>query len=406
MNSSQEAKISQQQVSDIIDKCGGERLQHCKTCEDCVSTCFLTNTYPDMTPRDIPKGLIDGSVQELVDSEFIWACTLCTLCTVDCPKEIHMDVIIRSLRGLARQQGKGPKRLEEGLAKIKEVGNSVGIDTEEFVDSVEWLGEELAEEIEGIDEDEFTIPVDKQGAEMLYVPNPREFTSAPRMFSVYIKFLLTIGADWTFASNICDISNWAYYMGDDETNIKLIRNVVDTARRLGVKTLVTTECGHGFKILRKDAEALLGEPLGFEVVSIVEVAHRCFKDGSLRLVKGALEEKVTYHDPCNVGRKLGIYEPPRELLKYLAPNYVEMTHHSKYGLCCGGGGGVAQNTEMGRKRLEFGKAIQEQVVETGAQIVASSCQMCLAQLIDIQEHYKLPVKMKSLMELVMDSLAE
>jgi Fe-S oxidoreductase len=260
MTGSQGDKISQQQVSDIINKCGGEHLEHCRTCEDCVSTCFLTNTYPGMTPRDIPRGLIDGRVQELVDSEFIWACTLCSRCVVDCPEKIHMDKIVRSLRGLARQQGKGPKRLEEGLAKIKEVGNSVGIDSEEFVDSVEWLGEELADEIEGIDADEFTIPVDKEGAEILYIPNPREFTSAPRMFSVYIKFLLTTGADWTFASNICDISNWAYYMGDDETNAKLIRNVVDTARHLGVKTLVTTECGHGFKILRNDAEELLGEP--------------------------------------------------------------------------------------------------------------------------------------------------
>ena len=158
MTGSQGDKISQQQVSDIINKCGGDHLEHCRTCEDCVSTCFLTNTYPGMTPRDIPRGLIDGRVQELVDSEFIWACTLCSRCVVDCPEKIHMDKIVRSLRGLARQQGKGPKRLEEGLAKIKEVGNSVGIDSEEFVDSVEWLGEELADEIEGIDADDFTIP--------------------------------------------------------------------------------------------------------------------------------------------------------------------------------------------------------------------------------------------------------
>lgn len=392
--------------SEIIGKCGGDLLAHCRTCQDCMYTCFLTESYPGVTPRDIPRGVAEGRVQQLVDSEFIWACTLCNRCTVDCPKGLQIDQIVRALRGLARLQGKSPKRLEEGLEKIREFGNSVGIDTEEFVDSVEWLGEELVDEMDGIDEDEFTIPVDREGSELLYIPNPREFTSAPNMFGVYVKFFLTIGAEWTFASNVCDISNWAYYMGDDDTNVKLVRNVVEAARRLGVKALVTTECGHGFKILRKDAEKLLGEPLGFDVISIVELAHSSFQQGRLKLIKGAVEETVTYHDPCNVGRKLGIYEPPRELLRFLSPNFVEMTHHSKYGLCCGGGGSVAQNTEMGQKRLEFARAIQEEILQSGANIVATSCQMCLAQLNDMQEHYDMPVKMKSVMELVMDSLAE
>jgi Fe-S oxidoreductase len=393
-------------ASAIVSACGGDSLKHCLTCDECVSLCFIEHLYPGVTPREITRGVLEGRIQELVDSDFLWACTLCGKCTMDCPKGLHMDSIIRKLRGISLRQGKAPKRLQEGLDKIKEIGNSVGIDEEEFVDSLQWLGEEAAEEMEGVDEDEFSVPVDKEGVEFLYIPNPREYTSAPNMFSVYLGFFLAVKADWTFASNLRDISNWAYYMGDEETHLMLVRNIVDTARRLGVKAIVTTECGHGFKIIRKDAEGLIGEPLGFEVISIVELAYRYFKEGRLRLRQGAVEESVTYDDPCNVGRKLGIYDEPRELLKYIAKEYLEMTPARRDGICCGGGGGVAQNTDMGQKRLEFGRAKRDQILASGAKIVTTSCQMCLAQLNDIQIHYELPVKTRTVMELVMESLAD
>lgn len=75
-------------------------------------------------------------------------------------------------------------------------------------------------------------------------------------------------------------------------------------------------------------------------------------------------------------------------------------------VCCGGGGSVAQNTDMGGKRLQFGRKLHEKILSTGAKICTTSCQMCLAQLNDLQEHYKMPVQMKTVMELVMASMDE
>ena len=406
MTMSAENIITEQLATAITLKCGGEDLRECLTCDICVSTCFLTDAYPAMNPRVLTRKILDGRIQDLVDSEFIWACTLCTRCTVDCPKGLKMDLIVRTLRNLAREQGKGPKRLIEGVERIKEVGNSVGIDSKEFIETLEWLGEEAVAEIENIDEENFAVPVDKEGAEFLYLPNPREYTSSPHLFSVYLRFFSVINADWTFGSDVCDISNWAYFIGDEETSYKLVRNIVDTTRRLAVKTLVSTECGHGLKILRNDAERMLGEPLGFEVISIVELAHRSFKEGRLRLIRGAVEDSVTYHDPCDVGRKLGIYEPPRDLLKFVAQDFIEMSPHSKYSLCCGGGGSVAQNTDMGKKRLENARPKRDQILETGAKVVATACQACLTQLNDIKVHYNMPVTVKSVLELVVESLAD
>jgi hypothetical protein len=92
-----------------------------------------------------------------------------------------LDHMVRALRGVAHELGKVPTRLEERLARIKEIGNSVGIDEKEFVETLQWLGEEAAGELEGVDEEDFSIPIDKRGAEFLYIPNPREYTSAPQM---------------------------------------------------------------------------------------------------------------------------------------------------------------------------------------------------------------------------------
>jgi len=357
-----------------------------------------------MNPRKLVHRMVTGRIQELADSEFIWACTLCGRCTTECPKGIEMDKLVRYLRGIAWQSGKAPGRIVEGVKKAIEFGNNTGLDSEAFIDMAEWMVEELADEMEGLPEEGLSVPIDKEGAQVLYIPNPREYTSNPNMFQMYVKFFHYTHTDWTISSKVFDITNWAYYLGDHEDAVMLVRNLVEEARRLKVKTLLSTECGHGFKILRKDAEEWLGEPLGFEVLSVVELAHGYLQQGKLPVRSAAVEGRVTYHDPCNVGRKLGVYEPPRELIRAVAPDFVELWPNRKYSVCCGGGGSVGQNTDMGRKRLEHARMKRDQILRAGATIVTTSCQNCLSQLQDLQSRYAMPVEVKSVMELLVQAM--
>jgi Fe-S oxidoreductase len=383
---------------------GGENLRVCLTCGECVSRCFLTDGYPDMNPRKLIRKILTGRETEAADSEFIWACTLCGRCTTECPKGLKMDVIVRELRALARDRGNAPARIVEGVEKALEVGNNTGISSEEFVDTAEWMAEEAEEDIEDMEEGGLAVPFDRQGAEMLYVPNPREYTSNPQMFQMYLKFFYYTGVDWTLSSKFFDITNWAYYLGDQKAATALVRNLVEETRRLGAKILLSTECGHGFKILRDDAEHWLGEPLGFEVISVVELAHKLYKEGRLSIKPGSIQAKVTYHDPCNVGRKLGVYEPPRELIRAVATDFVELWPNRKYSICCGGGGSVGQNTDMGKKRLEHARMKHDQIMRTGAQIITTSCQNCLSQLGDLQARYNMPLEVKSVIELLVEAM--
>ena len=395
---------SQENGSEIAASVNPSIIGNCMTCGECISRCFLNSGYPDMNPRKLIRKAAIGRTQDVVDSEFIWACTLCGRCTADCPKELRMDAIMREIRGMAWAQGKAPARIAEGIEKIREVGNNVGMDAEEFVDTVEWIAEELEDEVDDYPEGSFAVPMDVEGSEIFYVPNPREYTSNPTMFQAYLKFFARAKADWTMSSKVYDITNWPYYMGDEQDAVNLIRLMVDEARNLGAKILVTTECGHGFKILRKDAESWLNEKLDFEVLSIVELAHRYWKEGRINLPKGVINRKVTYHDPCNVGRKVGVYEGPREMLREVASEFVEMWPNRKHSVCCGGGGSVSQNSDMGAKRLEHAIFKKDQIIRTGAEVVATSCQNCLTQLADLQARYELPVEIKSVMELVVEAM--
>ncbi|MFH0822071.1 MAG: (Fe-S)-binding protein [Pseudomonadota bacterium] len=381
----------------------GADVTACLTCGQCVSRCFLVDGYPDMNPRRLILQTLMGRIDDAADSEFIWACTLCARCTTDCPKNLRMDAIVRGLRYLAGKRGKAPGRIVEGVKQALRCGNNTGMESDDFVEMVEWLAEEAEEEMEGMDEGALSAPIDQEGAEYLYVPNPREYTSKPQMFQTYLKFFHYVDLDWTLSSKYFDITNWAYYLGDHEATVTLVRNMVDEARRLGVKALLSTECGHGFKILRNDAERLLGEPLGFEVLSVVELAHRLLQEGRLPVVQ-PVQAVVTYHDPCNVGRKLGIYEPPRELIKAVATDFVDMSPNRRAALCCGGGGSVGQNTDMGSKRLEHAMRKRDQLLRTGATIVATSCQNCLSQLDDLKTRYSMPVEVKSVIELVVQAM--
>jgi Fe-S oxidoreductase len=136
----------------------------------------------------------------------------------------------------------------------------------------------------------------------------------------------------------------------------------------------------------------------------VELAHRYLEQGKLQIKPNSVQGTVTYHDPCNVGRKLGVFEQPRELLKAITSDFVELWPNREYSICCGGGGSVGQNTRMGQKRLEHASAKRDQINRSGATIVTTSCQNCLSQLGDLQARYDMPVEVKSVIEVVVESI--
>jgi Fe-S oxidoreductase len=113
---------------------------------------------------------------------------------------------------------------------------------------------------------------------------------------------------------------------------------------------------------------------------------------------------VTYHDPCNQGRKGGILEEPRYILSKAVVDFREMLPNGRNSYCCGGGGGMLAMPEFSQQRIAAAKIKAEQIQATEAKIVATSCHNCLDQLAEVSRKYKLDAPVKNLCELVADAI--
>jgi Fe-S oxidoreductase len=134
------------------------------------------------------------------------------------------------------------------------------------------------------------------------------------------------------------------------------------------------------------------------------------KNGLIRLDKNRYHQRVTYHDPCNYGRRAlkefghGFFEEPRWILSQCVDHWVDLYPNREHQICCGGGGG-ALTTGYNDERVFYGRRKMEQIKSTGAEMVIVPCHSCHGQLNNIKDNYGMPeLEVKYLWELVADSL--
>ena len=153
---------------------------------------------------------------------------------------------------------------------------------------------------------------------------------------------------------------------------------IETLNMYGVKKIVTA-CPHCFNTLKNEYPALGGN---YDVVHHTQFIDELIKNGKLKVQGGSFKgKKITYHDSCYLGRVNGEYEAPRSLLQQLDSDLVELKRSKTKGLCCGAGGAqMFKEDEPGNKRINMERA--EEVLESGASIVAANCPFCLTMLSD------------------------
>jgi Fe-S oxidoreductase len=178
----------------------------------------------------------------------------------------------------------------------------------------------------------------------------------------------------------------------------------DDMERLGTKTLVLSECGHGFNSNRWEAPDWLAQKIGYEVKSVLQVVAEYVRTGRIKLDPERNPKTVTLHDPCQLVRLGGIIEEQRLILKRAVRDFVEMTPNREKNYCCGGGGGQLSMTAFTARRRSAGRVKASQIERTKARVVASPCHNCLDQLAELNKHYKLGVEVKSVIELAAEAL--
>jgi Fe-S oxidoreductase/CheY-like chemotaxis protein len=344
--------------------------------------------------------MTDEDLEAIKDVAF-GTCTNCRRCTYNCPMGVDTATLNRLMRGLLTSVGVMPEGVRVVSKDQWEIGNQMGVLKEDYIDTLEWMSEELVEEV---GDQSATIPIDRPNCEVMYTINPREAKYDPRTISKAAKIFWAAGESWTMPSEGWDQTNFGLFSGDDQLGGAAGKRVFEKVEELNAKRLVISECGHGFRSTRCEAPNWSQTDVPFPMESSIFTMLEYIKEGRIVVDPNVCKERVTYHDSCNLARSCGVVEEPRELLRMTATDFVEMIPNRAENYCCTGGGGAMSMSEYTPRRLVSAKVKADQITATGATIVVTSCHNCVDGLADLIKHYKLDCKVVQLVDLVADAL--
>ncbi|MEE4600562.1 MAG: (Fe-S)-binding protein [Desulfobacteraceae bacterium] len=336
------------------------------------------------------KELTEMAVEELFDAAY--SCTGCRRCMVYCPFGIDTQMIMSIAKLLLIGAKAEPEILSMLADTSVEKGKSVALFKEGFLEGIKRLEEEVVAKWKS-DAGETPIPVDKEGADLLYVAlaGAHSIIPAAAIFNA-------AGEDWTLS--FFEAVNFGAFVGDPTKTKLILDRIVNEAKRLKVKEVCICECGTAYRVMKQ-----LAGKQPFNVVSITEVHARYLRENRIKLDRTKLSGVVTYHDPCQIARNGGVMDEPRYILGQLTDDFREMTPDPKYNWCCGGGGGlVALGEETLDFRMKSSRIKADQVKDTGAIILATACENCHTQLSNLNDHYKMNVQVEFLSSMVADAL--
>jgi Fe-S oxidoreductase/CheY-like chemotaxis protein len=342
----------------------------------------------------------DEELEELKDTVF-GKCTNCRRCSINCPMGVDFATFNRMARGLLVSVGVMP----EGVAVVSkdqwEIGNQMGVLKEDYVETLEWLSEEMEAEI---GDPKAIIPIDKKDCDVVYSINPREVKYDPRTISDAALIFYAAGESWTMPSEGWDMTNFGLFSGDDDLGGSVANRLYEKVEELNGRTLVISECGHGYRSTRCEGPNWGKRDVNFIMESSVDTMLRYIKEGRIKVDKTKNTTPVTFHDSCNNARSCGLFEEPRELLKLVVTDFREMYPNRAENYCCTGGGGAMSMSEYTPQRLKSAKIKADQLKATGAEIVVTSCHNCVDGLTDLIRHYKLGMQVTQLVNLVANAL--
>ncbi len=382
-----ESVADYKEIVDVIKENGGDAFKRCFQCGLCDTVCPW-NRVTQFSMRKVVRQAAFGFTE--IEGEDMWRCTTCGRCPQQCPRDVKQIESGIALRRIATEYGVFPesvKPVRTISANLVGQGNSLGEDRQKRGD---WA--------KGLSVKTFT-----EETEVLYFPgcylcyDPR----LKKVAKATVNILNKAGVDFGILGpkeNCCGES--IRKTGDEELFKRLARENIKTFIDSGVKQILVNSphCYHTFKNEYPEFMA------NFEVIHISQYLFKLLNEGSIKLTKD-YAKKVTYHDPCYLGRHNNIFEEPREALKSVPGlNLLEMSESHKTSLCCGGGGGrVWMETPKGER---FSDLRLEQAIDTGAEILATCCPYCITMFEDsrLTMGFDEKIEIKDITEIIQESI--
>jgi Fe-S oxidoreductase len=323
------------------------------------------------------------------------SCTLCGRCSLTCPVGNDIVYMVRKMREGMVAAGIAPDGLKEASIRSVRVGSPMGVTLQALKAQIGHTEKETG----------LKIPLDQEGADYLLLMSSAEIMQFPEFMGAAAKIFAQAGVSWTLCSTAFEATNSGIQIGSSDIAAQLVQRIVDGAEKLKVKTVISPECGHAYTALRWDGPNLIGRPYPFQVQHILEVLDELRAAGKLK-TEGMEEVKLTFHDPCQLVRRGGVVEQPRNLLRMVASNFVEMEDPGIYNWCCGGGGGVSANERAEPLRLKVFSRKKQQLDQLGVSTVVTACSNCRNMLEEGLEHNHMQVSVQSLTEMLAEHLKQ
>ena len=300
-------------------------------------------------------------VGNVIRDETLWACTSCRACVYECPVFIeHVESIVDMRRYLVMDQGRIPDSAAQTFRNMERRGNPWGYPED---GRMEWA--------EGLD-----VPIMEPGKEVEYLYWVGCATSFDernqKIAQSVVQLLNKAGVNYAIMGQAesCN-GDPARRLGNEYLYQMMAERTIESLNEHSFKKVITS-CPHCFHTIGNEYKAFGGD---YETIHHSEVLADLVHEGKLKPIQ-TINETITYHDPCYLGRYNDVYDAPREILAAIPGLEVrEMPRSREKSLCCGGGGGGLFNEVHSERRINEMRL--EEAVSTGAEKVAAACPFCV-----------------------------
>lgn len=368
-------------------KSGNEKVRTCIQCGSCTGSCVAVDGM-GINPRQLWRRIQMGMEPETMGSMAFWNCTTCGLCDNRCPRGIPMSRLMLSLREKYAMDGGEIKGVAQTLANLKRSGNITG---DEQSNRLLWLDNLVL-----TDHDREKLFRKRSDAVYFTGCVGALFPQVGGIPQSLTKLLLKTGADFSLMEDeLC--CGYPVMAGGKNTDdlAEYAGHNISAIERKSAKTLILS-CPTCYYMFANIYPGIYGKPLPFRVMHYSEYLENELPG---EFADPGSDTVVTYHDPCDLGRKLRITDPPRELLRRLpGVTLREMRFSGAEGKCCGGGG----NLEMANPELSFSIAAKriDDALSVGAEYLLSSCQQCKRTLQNAARKSRARIKVLDILEFI------